>query len=168
MNSLLGVGALGTSVHDNPLYVGGCYWDESAAVAQTKDPVAYQGGGETLDDIVGELTFPTNSTSTGGGDGSILDTFTEGTEATLKTIQVAKDFLGGTYVIDVFQNVANPCDIVYDENAPAGFVGTYHGWYLLKSTTPNPVWDAFIEGIAIIIAIAVIVTIVHIVRPGWQ
>ena len=162
VNSMCGIGALGSSVHDNPLYVGGCYWDESAAVAQTKDPVAYQGGGENLEDVVSELTNPTNST------GGILDVFTEGTESTLKTIQVAKDFLGGTYVIDVFQNIANPCEIVYDENAPAGFVGTYHGWYLLKSTAPNPVWDAFINLITIVIAIAVIVTIVHIVRPGWQ
>ena len=162
VNSLCGVGALGSSPHDNPLFVGGCYWDESAAVAQTKDPVAYQGGGENLEDVVGELTNPTNST------GGILDVFTEGTESTLKTIQVAKDFLGGTYVIDVFQNIANPCDIVYDENAPPGFVGSYHGWYLVKSTTPNPVWDTFMELIAIVIAIAVIVTIIHIVRPGWQ
>ena len=168
-NVMFGLGALGTNVYENPLHIGGCYWDETAAIAQNKDPVAHQGGGETTADVVNELTNPTNSTSTGGGDGSILDTFTEGTESTLKTIQVAKDFLGGTYVIDVFQNLVFQCDYIYDENEPAGWTGgPYHGWYLVPATNSNPVYDQLMELFTILIAIAVIVTIIHIVRPGWQ
>ena len=163
LNVMFGIGAIGSNVYENPLHVGGCYWDGSAAIAQNTDPVAHQGGGETASDIVGELTNPTNST------GGILDVFTEGTESTLKTIQVAKDFLGGTYVIDVFQNITLGCDIVYDENEPAGWTGgTYHGWYLVPAGANNPVYDQVMELLSILVAIAVIITIIHIVRPGWQ
>lgn len=169
MNVMFGIGALGANAYENPLHIGGCYWDDSAAIAQTPDPVEYKGGGESLDDVVGELTYPTNSTNvTGGttGDGNIFNSIQEATEATWKTLETAKNFLGGTYVIDVFQNLTTGCDVVYDENEPAGWTGgTYHGWYLTPSANTNPVMDAFLEGLSYMIAISVIITIIQIVRP---
>ena len=169
LNVVFGLGAMGANVYENPMHIGGCYWDDTASIAQTPDPVEYQGQGETLDDVVGELTYPTNATNTSGGltgDGSILNSITEATEATWKTLETAKNFLGGTYVIDVFQNITTGCDIVYADDEPAGWDGgTYHGWYLTPSANANPIFEAFLEGITYIIAISVIITIIQIVRP---
>ena len=169
INMVFGLGALGQNAYDNPLHLGGCYWDTTSAIATTPDPVEYKGGGESLDDVVGELTYPTNATNTDGGqtgDGNIFNSITEATEATWKTLETAKNFIGGTYVIDVFRNFSVGCEVVYDENEPPGWTGgTYHGWYLQPNSTANPVFDAFLDGISYLIAISVIITIIQIVRP---
>ena len=167
LNVMMGIGASGANAYENPLYLGGCYWDETTAPA--KDPVAAKGGGETIDDVVGEISYPTNATQTTGGiigDNSILNSITEATEATFKTLETIKNFLGGTYIMDVMQNITLGCDIVYDETEPANWNGgTYFGWYLIPSATANPVWSMFLEGMSYILAISLIITIVQIVRP---
>ena len=111
-NMVLGVSAIGMHPIDavaqgsnlgNPLYLGGCYWDGTTTIAQTIDPVEYGDPSTDISDTLGELTYPTNSTSTSSGptgDGNIINSITDFTEATGKTIETIKNFMGGTYVID--------------------------------------------------------------------
>lgn len=179
-NMVLGVSAIGMHPIDavaqgsnlgNPLYLGGCYWDGTTTIAQTIDPVEYGDPSTDISDTLGELTYPTNSTSTSSGptgDGNIINSITDFTEATGKTIETIKNFMGGTYVIDVISNVAIGCDVVYetqggsnDDDCPAGYdIGD---WCMVKQS--NVVWDYFVNGFTTVIAFAVIICIVQIVRP---
>jgi|TARA_Y100000310_G_scaffold345303_1_gene463546 hypothetical protein len=161
----------------NPIYLGGCYWDSSSEIAEYIDPVKYgqvQSGntsGDGIGDTVGELTYPTNSTNQSGGlegDGNILNSITQFTEQTGKTLEMARNFMGGTYVIDVISNVTIGCEVVYetiggndDTDCP---VDTDIGeWCSVKKS--NIVWDYFIQGFSTLIAFAVVIAILQIVRP---
>ena len=152
----------------NPIYLGGCYWDSTTA--PVIDPSTHADPATSMTDLQNELTFPTNATDTDGafGDNAMLNSITDFTEITGKTIEAVKNFLGGTYVIDVISNVAIGGEVVYEsqggsntDDCPAGY--DIDDWCLKKQS--NVVWDYFVAGFTTIIAFAFIICLVQIVRP---
>tara|TARA_Y100000758_G_C16018280_1_gene410151 strand:- start:622 stop:1161 length:540 start_codon:yes stop_codon:yes gene_type:complete len=158
LNSTLGISAMGDRA-SNPLYSPPCFWDESTA---PPDDPADKGGGESSQDVLDEIVMPTNSTSTdtGFGDSNPFNAITEGIEATAKTLETIKNYIGGGYIMGVIGNVTLCNQVMGDDPATTGVV---EQWYYVRDSS-NPVWNNLLEGVEFLIIFANIIVIVSYVR----
>ena len=125
-------------------------------------------------DLISDLQVPTNSTSTGEGDGSQLDSFTEAAEILARTVDLAKNFLTGGYVVNTIGNITVGCDITCDEAlidtvddgvdnpTQCDIHGTSNFSYDYNPAT-NEIWVAFSWGIQLAVLALLAYTILTLV-----
>ena len=120
---------------------------------------------DAIQDMRDEMLIPTNMTSTGEGDGTPLDNFTQMVEIGQRQLEIALSFFTGGYVINSIANVTMGCSITCDQALVNGGCDIHNGAnFVYTANNSSQMWQNFSMGLQGLVLVAMFVAIIHILR----